>query len=158
MLAKYSGTGDLAWAATAGGTGNDDAYNISTDLSENIYLTGNFQSPSLVFGYNQLDDNQSMNGYVDIFFAKLNPLIPASIHQINLNSNNIFIYPNPANTGITITSTDSITSVSITNLIDQTQYNKSYNSEQVQINIADLQPGIYFVKINCSVVKKILKK
>src|SRR5947207_12446340 len=60
----------------------------------------------------------------------------------------IQIYPNPATTELTITSTNKITSVTITNLIGQTVYARDYITAKVIVNIVGLPAGVYFVKIN----------
>ncbi len=50
FTAKYSSGGTFAWAKRAGGTFNDIAYSVVTDVSGNVFIAGYFQSNSLVFG------------------------------------------------------------------------------------------------------------
>lgn len=71
--------------------------------------------------------------------------------------NMVSVYPNPATTELTITSKDKITTIAISNLLGQTMYSNQYNSQQVQVNIADLPKGIYFVKVNGTDVRKFVK-
>jgi hypothetical protein len=61
-------------------------------------------------------------------------------------------------TSLTITSSKKITSLSITNLLGQTVYNNIYNTDKVQIDVADLPKGLYFIKVNGSQVQKFLKE
>ena len=60
--------GNIIWAKSAGGTGNDFSNGITTDASGNIYMTGSFGSSSITFGSNILI-NAGVN-YSDIFIVK----------------------------------------------------------------------------------------
>ena len=68
------------------------------------------------------------------------------------------LYPNPASTELTISASGIISSVSIANLIGQSVYNQNCNADKVMVNISDLPPGVYFVKVNDSVVRKFVKE
>jgi hypothetical protein len=69
----------------------------------------------------------------------------------------VSVYPNPAHNELTITA-QTITNVTITNLVGQTVYSHDYNAEQVHINVADLPEGVYFVRVNGSEVRKFVKE
>ncbi len=56
------------WAKHFGGTSDDTGGPICQDQSGNIYLTGNFRTPSGIFG----TDTINVDGYVDIFIVKFN--------------------------------------------------------------------------------------
>ena len=84
-------------------------------------------------------------------------LVPERVANIP-NSHSIALYPNPATTSLTITSTDKITTVSISNLLGQIVYTHAYNSEKVHVDVADLPSGVYFVKVNGSEVSKFVKE
>lgn len=43
FVAKYSGSGELIWAIPIGGTDRDGGYSVTTDASNNIYVTGFFR-------------------------------------------------------------------------------------------------------------------
>ena len=70
----------------------------------------------------------------------------------------VHLYPNPATTELTITATDKITNVSVCNILGQPVYTRSCNAEQIELNIANLPAGIYFVKVNGSEVSKFVKE
>ena len=74
------------------------------------------------------------------------------------NNTFITIFPNPATTSLTITSPQNIIHITITNLIGQTVYTHEYNTPNVQLYVADLPPGIYFVKVNNTEVRKFVKE
>src|ERR1700756_2962826 len=56
------------WANSAGGTNNDQAYSITTDLWGNVYAVGIFASSPMNFGSTTL----SAVGAFDVFIVKYN--------------------------------------------------------------------------------------
>ena len=66
FVAKLDSGGNFIWAVSAGGTGNDFAYAIALDASDNLYLSGRFYSTAN-FGSLSL----TSSGDYDIFTAKL---------------------------------------------------------------------------------------
>ena len=80
-------------------------------------------------------------------------LIVKSMSPIGLS-----LYPNPATTQLTISAQDRITNIAISNLMGQVVYTNQYNSQQVQVDIADLTAGVYFVKVNGVEVRKFVKE
>ena len=76
----------------------------------------------------------------------------------NVSVSQADIYPNPAQTAITITGTQGITSISITNLLGQTVYNQKCNSDNVKVDVSGLPGGVYFAKVNGVEVKKFVKE
>ncbi len=75
------------------------------------------------------------------------------------------VYPNPVSSGrFTISSGIGVKEVEIYSVIGQTVYHQSYNkmSQQIEINDADLQKGLYLVKVtsrnNTVAVKKVVVK
>jgi hypothetical protein len=76
----------------------------------------------------------------------------------NLKPIQFTIYPNPAKTSLTLSANDVIEQVTITDIVGQEVRNNKYNSQQVKINIADLVPGVYFVKLNGFTVKTFIKE
>ncbi|MEO8759664.1 MAG: T9SS type A sorting domain-containing protein [Bacteroidia bacterium] len=47
FVAKYKANGNLSWARTVGGTGNDYGYGITNGPNNSLYITGEFDSPTL---------------------------------------------------------------------------------------------------------------
>ncbi len=68
------------------------------------------------------------------------------------------IYPNPASSELTIIATNKINKVSINNLLGQTMYTHEYNTDKVQVDVADLPPGIYLIRINGTEIRKFVKQ
>ncbi len=67
-VVKYSPTGSVLWARSAGGTNNDWGYTISTDSADNVYVSGYFNSSSITFGATTLTNGNPPYG--DSFLVK----------------------------------------------------------------------------------------
>jgi len=65
FLVKYDRNGNLQWAKSAGGSDIDYCFSVAAD-SKGAYITGAYQSPSLIIGNDTLHNTGSM----DIFLAK----------------------------------------------------------------------------------------
>jgi len=50
FLAKYDTNGNILWAKGFGGGIDDAGFSICTDIAGNVFVTGGFTSPSVVFG------------------------------------------------------------------------------------------------------------
>lgn len=68
FIVKYDISGNVLWAKSASGIDNDYGDRIVTDALGNAYMTGKFDSPSLIFGTDTLTN--ANQGYYDIFIAK----------------------------------------------------------------------------------------
>jgi hypothetical protein len=80
------------------------------------------------------------------------------IIELSGNQNNISLYPNPASSTLTISSTNKISQIIITNLLGQTLITCNYNSEQVEADVTELPAGVYLLKINGIDVRKFVKE
>jgi len=68
------------------------------------------------------------------------------------------LYPNPVTTTLNIQSpAELITHVIISNMLGQTVFTHAYSLYNVQVDVADLAAGVYFVKVNSSEVRKFVK-
>ena len=54
FIAKYDANGNVLWAHSAGGTGGGTGYSVSADAGGNVFVTGNFSSPKIIFGSDTL--------------------------------------------------------------------------------------------------------
>jgi hypothetical protein len=67
FLVKYDASGNVTWAKSAGGTGADEAYTITTDANNAILVAGRFSSSTITFGTTTLTNASSQN---DVFVVK----------------------------------------------------------------------------------------
>lgn len=66
FIVKYDSSGNVVWAKGEGGSDYDVPEGIAVDVSGNIYITGEFQSPTITFGSTTLT---RVGGY-DTFTVK----------------------------------------------------------------------------------------
>ena len=66
FVVKYDPSGNVIWAKSAGGANHDEFSSISTDGHANVFVTGQFQSPTINFATNVLTNT----GNRDFMIAK----------------------------------------------------------------------------------------
>lgn len=104
-----------------------------------------------------LNANEEVGTTVAIRFTAEGVL---GLQDVNIPTLNV--YPNPAKTQVTVTSSSSIDRVEVTNILGQKVYeNATVGANQTTINVADLQNGAYFVRVyseNCVITRKLIVK
>ncbi len=80
----------------------------------------------------------------------------------DINVPTLNVYPNPANSNVTITSSASIDRIEISNILGQKVYeDATIGANQATINVSGLQNGAYFVRVygdNCMMTRKLIVK
>lgn len=74
FVQKLDANGNLIWIRTMGSFGLDIANAITTDSSQNVYITGNFAFTVDFDPGEGIYNLSSVNGFSDIFVLKLNPM------------------------------------------------------------------------------------
>ncbi len=59
MLAKYDPSGNVLWATGIGGTDNDDSYGCTVTPAGDVYISGNFASPSITLGSSVITNSRT---------------------------------------------------------------------------------------------------
>lgn len=70
FIAKYDSVGNLLWVKGAGGTKIDSGKDINTDDVGNVYVTGQFYSPTITFGTSLLTNVGGMGYSLALFIVK----------------------------------------------------------------------------------------
>ncbi len=78
------------------------------------------------------------------------------INNVNNESYDVSVYPNPATNELTVTSNGMISTVTVSNLVGQQVYTHEYQLSQAHVDISGLPAGVYFVKVNGAVVRKVV--
>lgn len=75
FIAKYTPSGTLVWAKSAGGSANEYAFGITTAPGGNVYITGAFRSPSITFGTSVISNSYTNpRAYIAAFSSAGVPL------------------------------------------------------------------------------------
>lgn len=70
FIAKCDPTGNVLWAKSAGGIGNDGARSVIADANGNVFVTGFFDSSTITFGSNTLNNTNSSGENRNLFLTK----------------------------------------------------------------------------------------
>ncbi|WP_161499399.1 NHL domain-containing protein [Flavipsychrobacter stenotrophus] len=83
--------------------------------------------------------------------APISAVVPV-VSQVHVG-----IYPNPANTTLSISSTETIRELKITDIKGKIVYSSHYHSDKIQVSIANFNAGVYFVFVNNKETSKFVK-
>ncbi len=77
---------------------------------------------------------------------------PAGINKVTGITNQVTVYPNPANTIINLSisqfDNEKVNNLEIYNIVGECVHREIATSSNCQINVADLLSGVYFIKLN----------
>ena len=155
FILSYNTSGDIVFsAAINGGTGEDNV-GIAAH-GNNIYVVGDYDCLPLVVGTDTIIDASpySENFFVSRLSYPPRVQVPSTLP---VGNRDIVIFPNPANTNLTITSPNKINQIVITNFFGQKISTYECNTEKVLVDIVNLPAGIYLVRINGTEVRKFVK-
>ncbi len=164
FISKFDALGNYIWTKSLGGTTNDWGLSLATDVANNLYLTGNFTSPTVVIDNIILTNANPGGSRQDIVILKLNDSGSSIIRNDHFNSFNAF--PIPSNNYLTIDCNDDNfdnAEISFINTFGQTVYivKERLSSDQQLIDISDLPEGVYFIILQTNqnyLIKKIVKE
>jgi len=139
---KMDNLGNIEWAGKFGGIGNDSASDIVVNTEGDLYVTGIFRYV-VQFGTYTL----ATEGASNIFLLKLSE---EGLSINNTEPQKWSTYPNPVKDFLTIEFTDNTekTSIEIFNILGQKIKTFENVSNAENLDLSDLTPGIYLLKIN----------
>lgn len=126
----------------------DNCYYINTIASINDYGSPKSESEMKTQDFvNLLNDGGNFYAMDDLYVNRGFPIF-AIYYSVDetVFENNISVYPNPANSVVTI-SGDNLLKIEIFNIIGQTVFSTICNADENTINIANLNSGIYLIKV-----------
>ncbi|MFI5219893.1 MAG: T9SS type A sorting domain-containing protein [Bacteroidia bacterium] len=139
FVVKYDNNGNALWTATALG-GFGIPHSITTDATNNIYVTGDFQNPSITFGSIILNNVF----YTDIFLAKLNSTTGISEEY----SNEFFQspYPNPFSSFLSIKGTNQNGEIILYDITSRKLLQQKFTNS-ISLNTEQFAKGIYLYEV-----------
>jgi hypothetical protein len=145
FLAEYAPNSNLIWVKNVGcPTSNYNSGNAcTTDLYDDVYITGTFGSDTLDFGPDTLRCH-----YSSVFLAKSTEGT-VSINELKVESEKLKVYPNPASTSFTILLPEAVPVwLNLYNELGQrviTNYELKITAST--INVSSLPEGVYFYRV-----------
>src|SRR5258705_5932843 len=132
-----------------GGAADDYGRSISLSASGNVYVMGNFYSPSITVDSTILANADNTGNTADIFIAKLDTVMTIGINEAANSGNGILVFPNAATNELRIENAEfRIESIDIYDAVGKRILHRSLQKENnALIDISLLSAGIYFVQL-----------
>lgn len=172
FVVQYSANGNPGWLKAIAGAGNDVGRAITIDNSGNVFVFGEFASPTIKAGESSITNASSKT--TDFFIAKISTRQTIyctkkqkqNYDELNENTttNTIAIYPSPASDYIVIetnTPSDQNEIISIYNIQGQLVHEQVLLEMKSRIDVSNLTKGIYIVHYNKKgnhITKKFIKE
>ncbi len=161
FIARYDTSGSY-FSSIALQSGGDDNFFLGPDNRGNLFVAGDFYRTTLVFGSDTLLAPDS--NYEYLFIAKYNydngGCYANNVENITgpIYSDDVVLYPNPTQNELNITSSDKITDISVVNLLGQVMYKNVFDSRRLQLDLSRYPAGVYLVKMNGNIVRRVVKE
>ena len=165
FLTKIDSAGNVKSTLTAGGALNDEIYCLAADAYGNDYVMGYFYDNSIVMkdilkslcspcknnfvtkaGLNKLDVNNNNNNNNT-----------TGISGIDQPENSLAIFPNPASSIIIIQNITIGSYICIKDLLGRTCILTKSDANTMQVNLQDLNVGLYYLEIQNKDSSKVVK-
>ncbi len=138
------GNSTFEWAKQPLGSGKIGLHiSMCTDINE-LYISGIYNDGDAVFGEHTLP--APATGYTHGFITKISECESSNINTPNPLSQ-ISIFPNPANTQITITNLPANSTINISDITGRVFYSQKTKNNTLQIPTTEWSNGMYFVQI-----------
>lgn len=148
FISKLDAGGNFQWAISMGGAYADEGNGIATDLSGNVYTTGEYLD-STDFDPGAATALFISNGYHDIFIQKL-AQSESAVPENELTSS-IKAYPNPSTGNTRLDCNKEILhgTISIYNVFGQLVYHKeNLSGHHFTVDLKEQLSGIYYISIS----------
>ncbi|MEO8087136.1 MAG: SBBP repeat-containing protein [Bacteroidota bacterium] len=147
FVTKLDPSGNFLSAVKMGGAGYDAGNGIFIDGIGNVYIAGQFQDTAN-FNTGSGINNLVSTGSDDICVVKLDSSAVTAIAEIKNSFNTISVFPNPGAGKFSITNSNIISEIKITNTLGQLIYQTKPNEKYFSLQIDEV--GIYFIQITAN--------
>ena len=144
FIVKYDESGNVIWAKSAGGASTDFANGITDDIG-NVYISGYFRAPEIIFNNDTLVNHTDKA--FDFYIAKLGSGNVTSITD-PVFSPVISVFPNPSIATFNFSQVNPGSSIQIYNVLGEIIYSSIANSDNYRINLNSQAKGIYFYRVS----------
>jgi hypothetical protein len=150
FVSKLDDSGDFVWAKRFGGSLGDRSRSISVDPNQNLYTAGFFLGD---VNFNTDGGSFELNSQgVDGFLHKMSQGSSVGLDDL---SNNLIIYPNPAQDFLTISGVSNAKEIKIISADGKLVHSGS-NTKVIDVSM--LNQGLYFMQCTLENGQKITKK
>ena len=158
FVAGFSSAGSFI-SGKALQSGFDDMTTLACGPSGSLYLASDFVGGYLIAGIDTFLDTS----YVEHFllarysYDSVSCLAFSGVKDLPA-ANEYMLYPNPATSTVRITAPGPEIRVAIFDAPGRMVLKQDFQAPECEVNIAGLQPGIYFVRINETTIRKLVKE
>ena len=147
IIAKYDSAGNYNWAFASGQFPDDFAQGITSDINNNIFVTGYYNSNALDVGSVSIS-NTSNSGYSDIFLVKFNGILGIDPNETSANDLSVYPNPNAGNFRINFSENMRNAEIKIFNPVGCVILRQKITSSVQNIDLSNQPSGIYFVELS----------
>lgn len=149
FIVKYDPNGNVLWAKGSSGTANNIAYGVSTDTNNNVYVTGEYNSPTITFGTNTLTNSGFINMFIvkydqngNELWAKNSIASRCRAHAIDTDMNNNTIVTGIYSSGPVVFNSHTLTSTSPGDAMFLVNYDQNGNVTWAKTPIKGTSVGV----------------
>jgi len=136
-VVKTNNNGDTLWTKHYGYTGIESTNSVQ-QTTDNGYILAGFT-------------NSLGAGGSDMYILKTDSLgniqTPNSVIESSKIVSKIDVYPNPSNGSLTFNSEETMTTITLLNVIGKMVYSENTSSKSVELNLINLPKGVYIYQI-----------
>lgn len=153
FIAKYNNNGNLIWVKGAKGDSkfkghdSDMGTSLTTNIDGEIFILGEFQSPSITFGSTTIYGNLNcVDASYDLFVTKMSNSLGIEMSKIPKGVN---IFPNPFSNScyLKFEAEQLNTNIKIVDALGRIYKETQFSGLEYLLEKDNLDPGIYFVLI-----------
>ncbi len=145
FVAMYDSLGKVYRVQSAYGSSGDVGYSIASDEIGNCFVVGSFMSPMITFGSYVLSNNGTSN---NLFISKLDTNYTQVLTDIDILDSSVGrIFPNPLQNYLWIQSYSQLGQIVIFNSLGQPVLHVQGKSNEEQIDMRQLSPGVYSILV-----------
>ena len=152
LLLKYNSEGETEYCRGAGDEGFDEAFALTIDKENNIYIAGSYTSSVLVIG----NDSLINIGAENCFLAKFSEYR----RHDSLPDISFAVYPNPSDGFITVNPGSGFSqgyNLEVTNILGQRVFYMQADDRQLQELFLPFASGVYCVTLYTQLTRKSAK-
>jgi len=155
FIVKYDSSGNIIWATSPKGYFSDANYlgrnnsgvaNVSVDTKGDVYVAGQFSSPTIIFGSDTLV-NDTNNGTNDVYIAKFGTPTSTNVSNINTAPTLMTVYPNPTSGNVHFSGVQTRYTLQIYDVLGETISSSTVDRDNYAVNLSGKAKGMYFYRV-----------